>query len=110
MPAPDERTRTAWAVAALVFAVAAPTAYVAQRLYEVAVAPAGGDPALVIRQAHTAFYWRVATASWWAGLAAALVVVAIRHRAGAADRVVPFVTRIALPWAIVLAALAWLFP
>ncbi|MFN7134941.1 MAG: hypothetical protein ACK4N5_22885, partial [Myxococcales bacterium] len=40
--------------------------YAAQRL---AAAPSEPDPRVVGPSVHTAYYWRVATAMWWGGLA-----------------------------------------
>ncbi|MBX3251219.1 MAG: hypothetical protein KF901_28840 [Myxococcales bacterium] len=67
--------------AALAFGFVAAFAYVGQRLYERA---AGGavDPLMVVREAHTSYYWRCANAAWWGGVGLVLVlygVHAARH-------------------------------
>lgn len=61
------------AEAALAFAVVAPVAYLVQRVVERAITGID-DPLLVLRQVHTAFYWRCATAAWWGAIAAILVL------------------------------------
>jgi hypothetical protein len=64
------RARLGWA--SLAFGLASAVAYVVQRLIELRSA-APVDPLLVIREAHTAYYWRCATAFWWGGVAFALI-------------------------------------
>ncbi|MCU0671989.1 MAG: hypothetical protein MUE69_04255 [Myxococcota bacterium] len=64
------RARFGWA--SLAFGLVAAIAYVAQRLLEIRSATPV-DPLLVIREAHTAYYWRCATAIWWGGVAFAVV-------------------------------------
>lgn len=88
---------------ALVFSVAAPLVYLAQRLFERWQA-GPGDPLSVVRTAHTAFYWRSATALWLALALAALA--ARREREGAATH--PFA--IAAGWTALVLALAALYP
>ncbi|MGF1464926.1 MAG: hypothetical protein ACFCGT_02230 [Sandaracinaceae bacterium] len=98
------RRRLARAGAA--FAVAAPVAYVAARLFEVARAPVPADPTLILADAHTALYWRAGVALWW-GAVIALVVGRSGPR-GAGPRVAPW--RWVVPVVVALAALAWHFP
>ncbi|HJL06200.1 MAG TPA: hypothetical protein RMH85_20695 [Polyangiaceae bacterium LLY-WYZ-15_(1-7)] len=78
-PAEPAARRTALGAAALAFAFAAPLAYVAQRLYERSVS-GPVNPLLVLREAHTSFYWRCATAAWWGGLVAVAVFAAQRRQ------------------------------
>lgn len=99
------------ALAALAFAVSAPGAYVAQRLYEVWwVGAPSSNPALVIRAAHTAFYWRAATATWWGGLIAAIAYGAVRYAGRSGRRAAWLVTRGAIAWIVLLVVLAWAVP
>ena len=85
MPPVSDRTeqsegrREALSIAALAFALAAPTAYVLQRLVE-RIQGGEPDPLVIARTMHVAFYWRVATAVWWGGLAAMLVWAIVRRR------------------------------
>jgi hypothetical protein len=92
------------ALAGLVFAVAAPAIYVAQRVYQRARS-GEVDPALILESTHVDYLWRVAVATWCAG-ACALVVVLWRG-----DERRP----LALAWGAVLGAalvalLAWRYP
>lgn len=64
------RARLGWA--SLAFGLVAAIAYVVQRLIEIR-SGTPVDPLLVIREAHTAYYWRCATAFWWGGVAFAAV-------------------------------------
>lgn len=98
--------RSSAALAAAAFGVAAPVAYLGQRLYE--RARAGPiDPLLVLREAHTAFYWRAGTAAWWAGLVAiAVYVVASRRDDAPAARAMRLAV---LPIAVAVAVIAWRF-
>ena len=66
----SEQRGGAVAASALVFAIAAPVTYAAQRLYEYARGE-NGNPILILRTLHTVYYWRVAVAVWW-GLMLAL--------------------------------------
>ena len=61
--------REALSVASLAFGVVTPIAYVVQRLVERAVS-GPVDPTMVLREAHTSFYWRCLTSAWWGGVAA----------------------------------------
>ena len=61
--------------AALVFAATAPVFYLAQRLFERARG-GPGDPLGVVRELHTAFYWRASAAVWLAATVASLVALA----------------------------------
>lgn len=88
---------------ALVFAVVAPLAYLAQRLFE-RWQGGPGDPLGVVVEVHTAFYWRAATALWLAVVAAAL---AARGRAEP-DAGHPFA--IAAGFTALVLALAALYP
>lgn len=64
--------RTALSLAALAFAVSAPVLYILQRLFEQSRG-IPGNPGMVLRTAHTAYFWRVSIALWCAGLLAMLV-------------------------------------
>ncbi|MCA9601471.1 MAG: hypothetical protein R3A78_09820 [Polyangiales bacterium] len=109
MNAPEPlTTRERFAVAALVFAVAAPTMYVVHRLYEV-VRGGGEDPALVLAQAHIGFYWRIASATWLGGTIAAAFFALARNADRARARVA--LSARVLPWWYgLLLVLAWWFP
>jgi hypothetical protein len=91
--------------AGLVFAVVAPLAYLAQRLFERGQGGVG-DPLAIVREAHVAFYWRASIAAWWGGVAAAL--------ASSIPRLPPMprALRRALPplGALLLLTLAFLWP
>lgn len=81
------------------FAVAAPAVYTALRL--LSWARGEPDPAQVLASAHVAWYWRVATATWLAGL---LALLGARMGGGAH-------ARRALPWVVAAAVLvAFLVP
>jgi len=104
----DEVRRERAAVAALAFAVAAPVAYVAQRLVAYARG-ASVDPLAMIQEAHVAFYWRCAISAWLAGFAA-LVAWWLTARARPSDRGLHR-TALAVPAVGALVALlSWLFP
>jgi hypothetical protein len=95
------------ALAAAVFALAAPLAYMGQRLIEIArTGPI--DPLLVLRDSHTSFYWRAAGAVWWAGIAA--IVAFAASRGANADRAIRVLRLLAIPIALALALAAWRFP
>src|SRR5262245_686807 len=64
-----ETKRARISIAALWFGVTAPTVYALLRLYEVARGEAI-DPVLVIRQVHSAYYFRCALAVWFAAFVA----------------------------------------
>lgn len=91
------RARLGWA--SLAFGLASAIAYVVQRLIELRSATPI-DPLLVIREAHTAYYWRAATAVWWGGVAFALVA-----RGASASIALPR----AAPWLVGALALALVF-
>lgn len=94
-------TRERVAHAALAFAMVSPVAYMAQRMVERWVF-GDVDPTLVIRQVHTAFYWRCATSAWWGTVAALLVLHGLRT---------PRPTWVgSAMWGVVLVVAAWLVP
>lgn len=102
----ERRTRLGWA--SLAFGLVAAVAYVAQRLLEIR-SGTPVDPLLVIRESHTAYYWRCATASWWGGVAFAVVA---RAAARGADG---FVLPRSAPWwagalGITLLLCSWWWP
>lgn len=101
--------RMALARAAAAFALVGPIAYVGQRLFEVARAPIDLDPVLVLRDAHTAFYWRAATATWWAALVATLVYASAR-RGALGSRYERALIAGAIPLIVLLGLLAYRFP
>lgn len=61
------------AMGALAFAVVSPSAYLVQRLVEHWL-ETPVDPLALLRQVHTAFYWRCATSAWWGSIAAIVVM------------------------------------
>ncbi len=67
----DERRRRI-SVSALVFGVATPVTYAAERAVEWARGETG-DPRMILRSLHTAYYWRAGIALWFGGVAAILV-------------------------------------
>lgn len=101
--------RAALALAAAVAGLVGPIAYVGQRLFEIARSPEPVDPVLVLRDAHTAFYWRAATATWWAVLIGALVYGLVRRR-GSSARLERALTVGVVPAVLLLGLLAWWFP
>lgn len=100
--------RVALSLAAAVLGITAPVAYVAQRLYEIARS-GPVDPLSILRDSHTAFYWRAAVATWWAGLFA-VMAYGIARSDGARRFVTQALTWAAVPLVIVLAFLSWWFP
>ncbi|MBX3270405.1 MAG: hypothetical protein KF729_09105 [Sandaracinaceae bacterium] len=104
--APTERA--AAALAAACFGLAAPLAYVGQRLFERA---RGGvaDPTLILWEAHTAFYWRAGTAAWWAGVIA-IGVYALARRRAPTERVTRALAVALVPIAIALVVVTWWYP
>lgn len=105
-PTPSDARRTALALAAAAFALAAPAAYVAQRLYEIDATDGPINPLLVLRDKHTAFYWRAATATWWGGVAA-IVTYALARRGARPARALRWA---ALPLIGLVILLSWWFP
>lgn len=103
--AEPDRRRAALALGGLVFGVAAPLTYFAERLLELARGE-GGDPRLVLATLHTVYYWRVAVAVWWGGVLAALAVALLLP----GPRAVRGVCLAALVMLPVLVALAVRFP
>jgi len=101
--------RRALAVAGLSFALAAPAAYVLQRVYERAN---GGipNPTLVLREAHTAYYWRLTTATWWGGLVALVAAAWILRRPTASDTLAARIAWWTFPLLPALLASAYLYP
>lgn len=98
-------SEAARALAAAAFGVVAPIAYLGQRLYE--RARSGPiDPLLVLRDAHTAFYWRACTALWWAGLAT-LFVYAWAARRDAPESAARALRLAVAPLALAIAVVAW---
>ena len=87
----------------LVFGAATPLAYVVQRLFERARG-GPGDPLGVVRELHTAFYWRASVAVWLGVIAAILVV---RSRAQLPER---GVMAVAVAMALGLVGVALGFP
>ncbi len=102
----EERRRT-WALAGLAFALVAPVAYIAQRLFDHALV-GDVDPLSMLRQTHVAYYWRAATASFWGGLAAMVVLMVGAERIPTpeprhAGRLLAFI-------AATFVVLAWIYP
>src|SRR5580704_8169218 len=65
----SDRSRSAGAIAALVFGFSTLVAYLVERLFE-RLRSGKGVPRLIIQEAHVTFYWRTALAVWCGGLAA----------------------------------------
>jgi hypothetical protein len=108
---PEDARRTALALSALTFGVASSLAYAAQRVFE-RVRGGAGDPLLVVFDLHTAFYWRAATAAWWGGVAA-ILVVALAARPGAErahERLARGLAWVVVPLALVVAVAMWRLP
>jgi hypothetical protein len=100
-----DRRAVAWA--ALAFGLVAPTAYLVQRLYEIAAS--GGNeisPAMILRSNHVGFFFRAATAAWWAGLFAVFAYLLARRGDGSPRLMRIGVWGLALAWLFV----AWRFP
>jgi hypothetical protein len=103
----DDEHRRTWALAGLAFGLAAPVAYIAQRLYDHALV-GETDPLSMLRQVHVAYFWRAATAGFWGGLAALVVLLV-----GARRLRVPEPRAAARVLAVVVATflvLAWIYP
>lgn len=108
---PRDTRRVAFALAALVFAIAAPAAYAAQRIFE-RVRSGSADPLLVVFDLHTAFYWRASTATWW-GVVAAIAAYAFAVQPAATslrERLARVLAMAALPFALALALAMWSMP
>ncbi len=105
MTSPERREKMA--AAGLVFALVAPAIYGLERAVEWLQGEAG-DPRLVLRTLHTAYYWRVAVALWGGGLVAILFYASL-VRAGDPARVAGRVRGLALVLVplLVLLALRW---
>jgi hypothetical protein len=100
------------AIAALAFALAAPTAYLAQRGFELATAAGTqNSPAIILRSSHVGFHWRALCAGWWGAVVAVMAyVMASRKRAlrgsGAPRR--PWWERNASGWIVGGLTVTWL--
>lgn len=106
MTKPEPSRRVVLAYGGLVFALAAPLAYIAQRLYGRLRAPGVVNPAIILRSSHVEYYWRVAVATWFAVAVAILIAdrLARRERPGRAWTAGSTIS-IAL-----CVLLAWLYP
>ena len=101
----DPSRRMELAFGGLVFAVAAPVAYVAQRLYGRLRAPGVVNPAIILRSSHVEYYWRVAVATWFAVAVAILVAPRLARRD--VDRAWTVGSALSVVLCVVL---AWLYP
>lgn len=103
----DERRRNV-SVAGLAFGLATPLTYALERALEWARGE-HGDPRLILRSLHTAYYWRAAVAFWWGGVIAFLVYAWLKSGRDPVRfaRAIGLVAVIALP--LFLFA-AWRFP
>jgi hypothetical protein len=99
------------ALAGVVFAIVAPLSYQAQRLYEIARF-GYADARLILASVHTAFYWRVAIAVWFASACSAIAYRFTRPEAATRLRGprVRLVVGVMVGAAAVFAASAWRFP
>lgn len=95
----EQRERLARA--GLLFGIVAPLTYMAERIYE---RLKGGriDPAAILQEAHTTFYWRTGIALWFG-----LVVAVAFYARGTQARWLGWGLA-ALP--VVMTFLAWRFP
>lgn len=104
----DERRRRL-ALAALAFAIAAPLAYLAQRLLDQALA--GETDALsMIRQGRAAYPWRAATAAFWGGLGAIVAFAVARPARPGSERLERYAVPAACALGVLVLVLAWVFP
>lgn len=106
---PRDARASAVAAAALVFGLAAPATYTAERLYEYLREPMT-SPVLILRTLHTVYFWRAGVAVWCGLLVAA---IAYAHFRRAPERGEARARRLALATVIVvplLALAAWVFP
>lgn len=101
----ESSRRMELAYGGLLFAVAAPLAYVAQRLYGRLRAPGVVNPAIILRSSHVEYYWRVAVATWFAVAIAILFAPRLAHRD--VDRVWTVGSVVSVVLCVVL---AWLYP
>jgi hypothetical protein len=105
----DERKRSTVAIAALGLAIAAPIAYVAQRLVDyVVVGPP--SPGSLLRETVVAFYWRCATAAFWGGLVAIVLAVLATRVSPPALATSRAVVGGVIALGLAVAVLAWRFP
>ncbi len=100
--------RERWATAALVFGLLVPTTYVFERAYEW-LRGETGDPRMILRSLHTAYYWRVGVAVWW-GVAVALLFGIWFSRRGHEKDVTRIVYWAALVVVPVLVACTFAYP
>ena len=105
-PEPPRR-RVVLAYGGLVFAVAAPIAYVAQRLYGRFRATGVVNPAIILRTSHVEYYWRVAVATWFAVAVAILIAGRLAGREGGPGRLWTAASGVSV---ILCVVLAWLYP
>ncbi|MCB9603839.1 MAG: hypothetical protein H6721_16255 [Sandaracinus sp.] len=99
-------TRARLARACLAFGFAAPLAYVLQRLLERATG-VPVDPLAVVREVHTAYYWRCFTAVFWGGVAAFVVYGWPAADGTAGIRRLVFAGGV---WALFVAVASWGWP
>jgi hypothetical protein len=101
---PNTASRTAVALAGLVFGLTAPMAYVIERIYE---RLRGGKhiPTLIVAEAHAGFYWRAIIAAWWAGFVALVAARLVRNRPEAWPRLIDRALYAAL---VLIPVLGWL--
>ncbi len=98
------------ALAGLIFALVAPLTYAAERLYERWRSPVAADPALILATTHTAFYWRVAVAVWFAATVAAIAARELPTDPSRTDRIARALAAGVAATAVVVFVVAWLFP
>lgn len=103
----SDEQRTRWAFGAAAAGLVAPVAYLAQRLIALQLGE-GVDPTLIVRESHTAFYWRSALSAW-VGVAV-FVIVAALGRGEPSPRVVRALRLVLFPSGALLALLFWRFP
>lgn len=98
----SDEIRERWAVVALVFGLAVPVTYVAERLYEW-LRGETGDPRMILRSLHTAYYWRVGVAVWWGVVVALVLTILLARRGNTADvrRVVSWAAVVLVPLLLV---------
>lgn len=104
-----ESTRSsALALAGLAFALAAPSSYLLQRIFE---RLRGGtfDPSLIVQEPTATFYWRFGIASWSGGVVA-IAAFAYAHRTTFTDRARRLWTIALISLPLFWAFLTWRFP